>query len=49
LITVSIKRKIRAFPLILKLLDEIEAEQDRQLTAIDGAGALLLERLKEGK
>jgi hypothetical protein len=49
LITVSVKRKIRAFPLLIKLLDEIEAEQDRQLKAIDSAGALLLERLQEGK
>ncbi|HEV3418084.1 MAG TPA: hypothetical protein VG056_14760 [Pirellulales bacterium] len=49
LISAAIKRKIRAFPLVLKLLDEIEAEQERQLRAIGSAGDLLLERLKEGK
>jgi hypothetical protein len=49
LISAAIKRKIRAFPLMLKLLDEIEAEQERQLEAIDSAGDLLLARLTEGK
>jgi hypothetical protein len=46
---VAIKRKVRAFPLVLQLLDEIEAEQERQLGEIDAAGQLILKRLAEGK
>ena len=49
LISTSIKRKIRVFPLLPKLLDEIEAEHGRQLKLIDDAGAVLFERIAEGK
>jgi hypothetical protein len=41
LTSVSVLRKARAFPLVLQLLPEIEAEQNRQLSMIDAALAHL--------
>jgi hypothetical protein len=40
---VSIKRKARAFPLLLELMREIENEHKRQISAIEEAAALVFD------